>query len=158
MSGKLNGHSLRLQIDTASDITLISQRLRKTIGQPPLTPTRHVAQRVSGDCVHITRELPATTKIENKTASRKIYIADSRHNLLSLDFVESLGLLDIPLYSVCNAVSRSSSPLRSRPMTPSSVFPQSSHMTVDTALNLKLQQLHLFSDRNDQSSSGLGYM
>ena len=36
VSEKLNSSSVRLKIDTASDITLISQRLWKTIGQPPL--------------------------------------------------------------------------------------------------------------------------
>ena len=54
----------------------------------------------------ITGELPATFEFENKTASRKVYIADSRHNLVDFDFIESQGLLDIPLNSVCNAVSR----------------------------------------------------
>ena len=52
------------------------------------------------DCVHITRELPATIKIENKPASGKIYIADSRHNLLDLDFIKLLDLLNIPLLFV----------------------------------------------------------
>ena len=33
--------------------------------------------------------------------------ADSRHNLLGLDFIKSLGLLNILLNAVCNAVSRS---------------------------------------------------
>ncbi len=57
------------------------------------------------EIVHITGELPATFEIEDKTASGKIYIADSRHSLLGLDFIDSLGLLDIPFSSVYNAVS-----------------------------------------------------
>ena len=78
-----------------------------TIGQPPLISTRHVSQIASGDCVHIIGELPAIIKIEDKTASGKEYVADSRHNPLGLDFIESPGLLDTPLNFVCNAVSRS---------------------------------------------------
>ena len=80
MSVKLNSHSVRLQIDTASDITLISQRLWKTLGRRPLTFTRHVARIASGDCVHITGELPAIIKIEDKTASGKVNVVDSSHN------------------------------------------------------------------------------
>ena len=57
----------------------------------------------SRDCVPMT----ATIEIENKTISGKIYIADSRDNLLGLDFIESLGLLDILFNSVCDAVFRS---------------------------------------------------
>ena len=45
-------------------------------------------------------------EIEDKTASKKIYITDSRHNLLGLDFIKVLGLLYVPINTVCNAVSR----------------------------------------------------
>ena len=49
--------------------------------------------------------MPGLIKIEDKTASGKIYVAELRHNLLGLDFIESLGLLDIPLNFIGNAVS-----------------------------------------------------
>ena len=51
---KVNSHYVRLQIDTVSDITFISQRLWKTIGQPPVTPSRHVAWSPFDDCIPIT--------------------------------------------------------------------------------------------------------
>ena len=89
MSVKLNGQSFQLQI--ISDITHISLRLLKTIGQPPVTPTRHVAWTTLGDCVHITRESPATIETEDKTTSGKIYITDSTCNLLGLDFYQVTG-------------------------------------------------------------------
>ena len=71
--------------DTASDITLISQKLWKSIGKPQLTSTKHVGRGASGDCVHITGELPATIRIEEKAASGIIYISNSQNNLLGLD-------------------------------------------------------------------------
>ena len=61
----------------------------------------------SGDCVHITGELPATIKMKDKTASGTIYIANLSHNLLGLGFIEPLGLLDIPLNQICKVVSSS---------------------------------------------------
>ena len=81
VSVKLYSYPVRLQIDSTSDIILISQKLFKTIRQSPLTSTRHVVRSASGDCVHITGELPAMIKSEDKTASGKVYVADSRHNL-----------------------------------------------------------------------------
>ena len=96
----VNDHPVQLQVDTASDITLISQSLWETIGQPSLTSTSLVAQNASGDFVHITGELPATIKLKNKTASGTIYIANSCHNLQGLDFIDPLGLLDIPLNQI----------------------------------------------------------
>ena len=105
MSVELNIHPVWLQIDTTLDITLISQKLWKSIGKPQLTSTKHVAQSASGDCVHIMGELPATIRIEEKTASGIIFISNYQHNLLGLDFIEPLGL-DIPLNFVCKAVSK----------------------------------------------------
>ena len=106
MSVKLNSHPVRLRIDTASDITLISQKLWKTIGQPPLTSKRHVAWSTSRDYVHSTDELSAIIKIEDKTASGKVCC---RFETTFWDLIlSSLGLLDIPLNCICNAVSRSS--------------------------------------------------
>ena len=55
VSVKLNGHFVKLQIDTTSDITVISKKLWETISQPPLTPTKHVVWSASGDCVHLNR-------------------------------------------------------------------------------------------------------
>ena len=38
---------------------------------------------------------------------KRIYISNSQYNLLGLEFIEPLGLLDISLNFVCNAVSKS---------------------------------------------------
>ena len=83
VSVKLNSHPVRLQIDSTSDITLISQRSWKTKGHHLQTYTRHITQSASVDCVHITGELPAIIKSE-KTASVKLYVVDSRHNFWDL--------------------------------------------------------------------------
>ena len=99
--------TVQLQIDTASDINLISQKLWKGTGKPQFTATKHVAWSVSGDCVLITGKLPETIRIEEKIASEIIYISNSQHNLLGLDFIGPLGLLDIQLNFVCHAVSKS---------------------------------------------------
>ena len=103
VSVELNNNPVWLQTDTASDITCIFKKLWKCIGKPQLTSTKYVGQSASEDCVHITGELPTTIRIE-KTASGTIYISNSQHNLLGLDFIEPLGLLDTPPNFVCNAV------------------------------------------------------
>ena len=97
MSVELNNHPVRLQIDIASNITLISQKLWNSIGKPQFTFAKHVARSDSGDSVHITGKVTATIRIEEKTASGIICISNSQHNILGLDFIEPLGLLDIPL-------------------------------------------------------------
>ena len=76
------------------------------MGKFQLALTKHAAQSASGDCINIKGELPATIRIEDKTASGIIYISNSQHNFLGLDFIEPLGLLDIPLNFVGNAESK----------------------------------------------------
>ena len=135
MSVKLNGHCL-----VTNKHHLILQILWKIIGQPPVTLTRHVAWSASGNCVPATEELSATIEIEDKTVSRKIYVADSRHKLWGFDFIESLGLLNIPFNSVWNAVCKSEAQSAITEQTDDikHFFPQFSQMTLNTALKLKL--------------------
>ena len=148
---KLNCHSLRLQIDTSSSITLTSQGLWKTISQPPLTSIWHIAWSASGDGVLITGKLPATMEIENKTASGKIYKADSRQNLLGLDFIKSLGLLDMPFNSVSNAIFRSPAQCSITEQTDDIIKPPPSFYEWTLKLPWRSNHLlHLFSDLNDQ--------
>ena len=101
-------------------------------------------------------------EIKDKTASGKIYIADSWRNLLGLDFIESLGLLYKPLNSDSNAVSTSPAQNAFTEQTNDTIerFPQFSQMTSDAALKLKPHQnsnhlLHLYSG---QGSHAPGYM
>ena len=70
--------------------------------QPLVTFTRHIAAGALGDCVHITGKLPAIIKIEDKTASGKLYFADSRHNLLGL--VLSSHWVSLTSHSILSAM------------------------------------------------------
>ena len=86
--------------------------------------------------------MPATIEFDDKTASGKIYIADSRDNLSGLDFIESLGLLDIPLNSVCKTISRSPAQISIIEQTDDTIkrFLQSSHINSNASLKLKFYQ------------------
>ena len=135
------------------------------IGQPPLTPTSHVAQKASGDWIHVTGKLPATNEIEDKTHLERstLQIWDITYWVLilsshwvfwtyhSIPFVMQFPDLQFKV------------PLQSRPMTLSSIFPQSLQMTLDIALKLKPHWhsnylLLLFSDLNNQSGHGPRYI
>lgn len=72
------------------------------------------------ECVSITGEFTANVTLNKTSTSSVVYIANMDHNLLGINFMESLGLLDTLLNSVCNLVARSS-----KRTTPSSV-PRSS--------------------------------
>nr|VZH97091.1 unnamed protein product [Spirometra erinaceieuropaei] len=71
----LNGHAVRLQLDTASDITIISERLWQSLGSPTTQQTSSPPQARASDL-----------------------------NLLGLDWIEQLELADMPLRVVCSQV------------------------------------------------------
>nr|VZH99577.1 unnamed protein product [Spirometra erinaceieuropaei] len=88
----LNGHAVRLQLDTASDITIISERLWQSLGSPTMQQTSQSATSACGGLV----QLIGITAI--------CYITKSNLNLLGLDWIEQLGLADMPLRIVCSQV------------------------------------------------------
>ncbi|VDK40717.1 unnamed protein product [Dibothriocephalus latus] len=53
----INGKPVRLQRDTASDISLISKRTWQMIGQPPVITSDKKAMNVSGGFLQLTGEL-----------------------------------------------------------------------------------------------------
>ena len=129
VSVNLNSHSVQLQIDTTMDITLITQKLWKTIGQSLLTPARCVVWNASGDC-------PQKSKLRTKQhRERSREIQDTTYWVLILlshwifcTYHSILFEMQFPdLYLRV--------PLQSRLMTPS-VYPQLSQMSSDSTLKL----------------------
>lgn len=53
-----NKHRTRFQLDTASDITLISQKTRKNIGRPTVHLTTQLEHSASDGKLNIVREVP----------------------------------------------------------------------------------------------------
>ena len=73
------------QLDTASDITIISHTLRMELGQPPMTKTERSAISASGGTVKLTEQLHCCVSFHNKTIAAMCYISKTELNLLGLD-------------------------------------------------------------------------
>ncbi|KAA3673007.1 uncharacterized protein DEA37_0011786 [Paragonimus westermani] len=54
----INGVHTRLQLDSASDITLVFRDRWRKLGQPPLLPTHHLARNASGVTLKLTEVKP----------------------------------------------------------------------------------------------------
>ncbi|CAH8430770.1 unnamed protein product [Dicrocoelium dendriticum] len=101
----LNGHQVRLQLDTASDITIISSKTWQNIGAPSINRTTHVALNASGDQLNLIGELQCEMVFGAARANGVVYITGLSHlNLLGLDWIQKLHLFDIPLSQVCNTL------------------------------------------------------
>nr|VZI15298.1 unnamed protein product [Spirometra erinaceieuropaei] len=100
----LNGHAVRLQLDTASDITIISERLWHSLGSPTMQQTSQSATSACGGLVQLIGQLQCCVSFRGTSIAAICYITMSDLNLLGLDWIEQLGLADMPLRIVFSQV------------------------------------------------------
>nr|VZI21223.1 unnamed protein product [Spirometra erinaceieuropaei] len=100
----LNGHAVRLQLDTASGITIISERLWQSLGSPTIQQTSQSATSACGGLVQLIGQLQCCVSFRGTSITAICYITKSDLNLLDLDWIEQLWLADMPLRVVCSQV------------------------------------------------------
>ncbi|BHF74560.1 hypothetical protein SprV_0501764600 [Sparganum proliferum] len=100
----LNGHAVRLQLDTASDITIISERLWQSLGSPTMQQTTQSATSACGGLVQLIGQLQCCVSFRGTSITAICYITKSDINLLGLDWIGQFGLADMPLRVVCSQV------------------------------------------------------
>ncbi|XP_055589911.1 uncharacterized protein K02A2.6-like [Uranotaenia lowii] len=101
----INGKVVRLQFDTASDITVISRRVWNKLGSPKLQSTDHQAKSASGKTLHISGKLQCHVTLGNITKFATCYVTSQPNlNLIGLDWMELFNLWSHPLSSICNQI------------------------------------------------------
>ncbi|CAH8611205.1 unnamed protein product [Schistosoma rodhaini] len=102
---EINGRRARLQLDTASDISLISRKTWSHIGKPLVLPTTQLALSASGEKVNIAGEICCPVKKGNVQKNVKVYLTESPGlDLLGLDLIEMLQLANQPINHICSPV------------------------------------------------------
>ena len=106
----INNVPVKLQIDSASDITIISTDIWKKIGSPLLNATSHSAKNASQQKLTLTAELTCNISFHNSIGECTIYVSNVPDlNIMGIDLIELFGLWDVPINSICNAISSQSS-------------------------------------------------
>ena len=100
----VNGCQVRLQLDTASDITIISENLWRTLGQPPIKTSSHIAVSACGGRLQLLGRLQCCVSFRGITFDGTCYVTPTDLNLMGLDWFEQLGLADVPINAICNSV------------------------------------------------------
>jgi RNase H-like domain found in reverse transcriptase len=98
----INGDRICLQLDSASDITIISSENWKKLGKPSLTPIKITPGSASGDQIQLWGSFMSNISFNSKTATGICYVS-ARLNLLGIDWISALGLWDVPFSTICNA-------------------------------------------------------
>ncbi|XP_062715677.1 uncharacterized protein K02A2.6-like [Aedes albopictus] len=101
----INGVATKLQLDTASDITVISQQTWNYLGKPAIKKPTIEAMNASGKPLQLLGEFQCEVSINGKTAEGRCFVTTAANlNLLGIDWIELFQLWSVPIDSVCNQV------------------------------------------------------
>lgn len=107
---ELNGVPVKLQHDSASDITVISEENWIKIGQPATRRTAEAAITASGDNLKLLAEFHTDITIDNVSKSGRIFTSNNPElNVLGIETMDLFDLWSIPINSL---VMQSSSVLK----------------------------------------------
>lgn len=105
----INGCLIRLQVDTASDVTIISTNIYNKLGHPSAIDCTERAQNASGDPLSLKLEFECKIAFNNIDTSGICYVTDIPDlNVIGNDWLDLFGLFDVPLNSVCNRITTTS--------------------------------------------------
>ncbi|XP_037028712.1 uncharacterized protein K02A2.6-like [Bradysia coprophila] len=107
----INGTPIRLQVDTASDVTIISRDNYVLLGQPPAVECIEYAQNASGDPLSLQLEFDSSS-FNNVDTAGVCYVTDVPDlNVIGNDWLDLFGLFDVPLNAVCSQITKTSNPV-----------------------------------------------
>lgn len=107
----LHGSEIRLQLDTASDITVISKQIWRKIGSPELAPATVTAKTASGNVLPLEGEFYCDVTIGENSRQQLIRVTEKHLQLLGSDLVDSFNLWSVPMDTFCCNVSTTQCPL-----------------------------------------------
>ncbi|XP_053686398.1 uncharacterized protein K02A2.6-like [Sabethes cyaneus] len=101
----INGVKTKLQLDTASDITVISKQTWNNLGKPAINNPTIEAVNASGQPLKLIGEFQCEMQISGKTYQGRCFVTTTPNlNLLGIEWIEMFGLWSVPIDSICNQV------------------------------------------------------
>ena len=100
----INGQYVKMQLDTASDVTIISRRTWDLLGRPMLQRSSETATSACGGALNLSYKLTCCVSFQGKSICGTCYVVNQDLNLLGLDWIDDLGLTEIPLQKLCNHI------------------------------------------------------
>lgn len=105
---ELNGITVTLQLDSGSDVTLISTPTWTHIGKPALRPTFSSPYDAQKNGIPILGEFTPTVKLGSTTLSLRCLVTPKDLDLLGLDWMDAFDLWKVPAIEFCKHIDRCS--------------------------------------------------
>ncbi|XP_065076498.1 uncharacterized protein K02A2.6-like [Ochlerotatus camptorhynchus] len=137
---QVNGVDVRLQLDTGSDISVVSKRIWEKVGKPPIMPSTERAATASGDPLKLLFKFVCTVSINGEQRQTQFYVVEKSLQLLGIDMLDAFGLWSVPINSYCNRVTSSSTTVDTLKAAFPEVFRSELGLCTKTKLKLELKQ------------------
>ncbi|XP_055921606.1 uncharacterized protein K02A2.6-like [Eupeodes corollae] len=104
VSVNINGTNIDLQLDTASDITIISEKIFKNINVPRVDKVPHTARSATGK-LPLSAQFDCNVKFRTRQAYSTCYVTPIKNlNVMGLDWIKALNLEEMSISAICNQV------------------------------------------------------
>ncbi|XP_058446711.1 uncharacterized protein K02A2.6-like [Malaya genurostris] len=133
----LNGVKVRLQLDTGSDVSIVSKRLWEKIGKPPTAPVNELASTASGDRLQFLFKFSCLVSFNGEQHHCQFYVVENSLYLFGIDLMEAFGLFSLPINMYCNNVSVPAITLQSLKAAYPSVFRNELGLCTKTKVKLE---------------------
>ncbi|XP_055589890.1 uncharacterized protein K02A2.6-like [Uranotaenia lowii] len=98
----LNGAEVQLQLDTGSDISVVSKRVLEKIGKPSTTPALRNASTASGAPLQLLFKFQCDVNVNGQQRRGTFHVVDKSFNVFGLDLLDAFGLWSVPISTFCN--------------------------------------------------------
>lgn len=100
----INGAAIKLQLDTGSDMTIISLSNWKKLGEPVLKPAGKSVKSASGGSIPLKGSFPCNMKLNNTEKQGEVFVSTLQLNLFGIDWIEKFDLWSKPIDTICNNI------------------------------------------------------
>ncbi|XP_055633598.1 uncharacterized protein K02A2.6-like [Toxorhynchites rutilus septentrionalis] len=140
VQAQINGVDVRLQLDTGSDISVISKRMWEKIGRPPTMLATEKAATASGDALKLLFKFICTISINGEHRESQIYVVDKSLHLLGIDILDAFGLWSVPISNYCNHIVSPATTVESLKVEYPAVFRSELGVCTKTKIKLELKE------------------
>ena len=101
--------SIKFQLDSGFDITIISWRTWRKLNKPTLLKTDKTAKSLTGENMNILGEVILTVTLNGVTKKLKAYVLKNSDNLFGTDWIEKFNLWDFLMSTFCRKIESTTS-------------------------------------------------
>ena len=117
-------NSIKFQLDSGSDISIINWRTWWKLNKPTLLKTDKTAKSVTGENINILGEVILTVTLSGVTKKLKAYVLKNSDNLFGTDWIEKFNLWDCPMSTFYRKIESTTSNSVNLKKEPKQRFPQ----------------------------------